>query len=158
MKLCKPSFEILSQENNLEGIYKQIEIAGRTCYKSEDKITEDSSTKFVQMLIDRQHFAMLEHGTVYLDIPDSVWVAVCGDYDDNKYSIVRHVIDEYETNHLKHYISTNYRVLIENDWLEDLQYQCEPTEYHEKRISVRFICDRGVLNELIRQSVIQNIY
>ena len=34
MKLIKPSFEILSQENNLEGIYKQIEIAG-TCYKSE---------------------------------------------------------------------------------------------------------------------------
>ena len=55
MKLIKPNCEILSQENNLEGIYKQIEIAGRTCYKSQDKITEDSSIKFVQMLIDRGH-------------------------------------------------------------------------------------------------------
>lgn len=69
MKLIKSNCEILSQENNLEGIYKQIEIAGRTCYKSENKITEDSSIKFVQMLIDRGHTAMLEHGTIYLKIP-----------------------------------------------------------------------------------------
>ena len=40
MKLIKPSFEILDQQPGLEGIYKQIELAGRTCYKSEDKITE----------------------------------------------------------------------------------------------------------------------
>ena len=42
------------------------------------------------------------------------------------------------------YITMNYRHIVENDWLDDLQYICEPTEYHEKRISVRFICDRGV--------------
>ena len=72
MKLCKSSFEILSQENGIDGIKKMIELAGRTCYKSEGNITEDSSEKFVQMLIDRQHFSMLEHGTIYLDIPDSV--------------------------------------------------------------------------------------
>ena len=47
MKLIKPSFEILDQQCGLEGIYKQIEIAGRTCYKSEDKITEDSAKGFV---------------------------------------------------------------------------------------------------------------
>ena len=44
MKLIKPSFKILDQENNLDGIYKQIELAGRTCYKSEDKITNASVT------------------------------------------------------------------------------------------------------------------
>ncbi len=40
MKLIKPSFTIIEQQSGLEGIYKQIEMAGRTCYKSEDKITE----------------------------------------------------------------------------------------------------------------------
>ena len=36
------------------------------------------------------------------------------------------------------------RYLIENDWLDDLKYICKPTEYHEKRITVHFVCDRGV--------------
>ena len=66
MKLIKPSFEILDQQCGLEGIYKQIEIAGRTCYKSEDKITEDSAKGFVERMIKSGHGAMLEHGTVYL--------------------------------------------------------------------------------------------
>ena len=69
MKLIKPSFEILNQSNGLDGVYKQIEIAGRTCYKSEDKITEDSAKEFVNRLIKSGHGAMLEHGTVYLKIP-----------------------------------------------------------------------------------------
>ena len=66
MKLIKQSFEILDQQCGLEGIYKQIEIAGRTCYKSEDKITEDSAKEFVDRMIKSGHGAMLEHGTVYL--------------------------------------------------------------------------------------------
>ena len=66
MRLIKPSIEILEQEPGIQGIYKQIERAGRTCYKSEDRITEDSAEKFVNMIKDRQHTAMLEHGTVYL--------------------------------------------------------------------------------------------
>ena len=43
MKLIEPSVEILEQSSGLNGIYEQIEIAGRTCYKSEDKITETSA-------------------------------------------------------------------------------------------------------------------
>lgn len=68
MKLIKPSVEIIPQSKGLEGVYKQIEKAGRTCYKSEDKITEDSAKKFVDMLANNKHGAMLEHGTVYLMI------------------------------------------------------------------------------------------
>lgn len=69
MRLIKPSFEILDQQCGLEGIYKQIEIAGRTCYKSEDKITEDSAKGFVDRMVKSGHGATLEHGTVYLRIP-----------------------------------------------------------------------------------------
>ena len=73
MKLIKQSFEILDQQCGLEGIYKQIELAGRTCYKSEDKITESSAKEFVDRMIKSGHGAMLEHGTVYLFIPWNEW-------------------------------------------------------------------------------------
>lgn len=53
--------------------YQFIEKIGRTCYKSEDKITEDSAVKFVKGLCNRKHFAMVEHYWVHLvverDIP-----------------------------------------------------------------------------------------
>lgn len=42
------------------------------------------------------------------------------------------------------YVTMNYRHIIENNWLDDLKYICEPTEHHEKRITARFTCDRGV--------------
>ena len=69
MKLINSSFEIIEQKPGLEGIYKQIELAGRTCYKSESNITEDSAKSFVDRMIKSGHGAMLEHGTVYLRIP-----------------------------------------------------------------------------------------
>ena len=123
------------------------------CYKSEDHITEDSAEKFVNMIKDRQHTAMLEHGTVYLYIHKDHAYNVIGDnwvteqYLSNSYSVIN--TDSYGNYH----ITTNYRVLYENDWLDDLKYLCEPTEYHEKRITIKFICDRGVSHEFVRHRV-----
>ncbi len=62
MKLIKPSTEILDPfEYTQEAILKRIELIGRVCYKSEDKITEDSAEKFVKMLIKNCHESVLEH-------------------------------------------------------------------------------------------------
>ena len=36
------------------------------------------------------------------------------------------------------YVTLNYRHIVENGWLDDLKYLCEPTEYHEKRVTVKF--------------------
>ena len=152
MRLIKPSLEILEQEPGIQGIYKQIERAGRTCYKSEDRITEDSAEKFVNMIKDRQHTAMLEHGTVYLSCSDAEFIYLGLRYECNNYSNV--VWEEFAPGHrTKVYITTNYRVLYENNWLDDLKYLCEPAEYHEKRITVKFICDRGVSHEFVRHRV-----
>ncbi len=60
MKLIKPSYEILSDIDS-EIILKNIEFAGRTCYKSEEKITEESAKDFVKMIIKRGHLSVLEH-------------------------------------------------------------------------------------------------
>ena len=152
MRLIKPSFEIIEQQAGLEGMYKQIELAGRTCYKSEDKITEDSAKGFVERMIKSGHGAMLEHGTVYLLIPYEEAIDTIGDdwvheqYSYNPYSVVAVYGNNY-------YITTNFRVLVENNWMDDLKYICEPTKYHEKRVTVRFICDRGVSHEYVRHRV-----
>jgi thymidylate synthase (FAD) len=61
LKVIKPYYEILTPIDGIQ-ILKAIEIAGRTCYKSEDKITDDSAPKFVEMLIKRGHEAMIELG------------------------------------------------------------------------------------------------
>lgn len=149
MRLIKPSFSIWDQQEGLEGIYKQIERAGRVCYKSEDKITEDSAKDFVDRMIKLGHGAMLEHGTIYLIIDCSGRLLdVANKYVNNKYSEWTLHPDGV------HYcITTNYRVLLQNGWLDDLQYLCEPTEYHEKRVTVHFVCDRGVSHEYVRHRV-----
>ena len=155
MKLIKQSFEILDQQCGLEGIYKQIEIAGRTCYKSEDKITEDSAKEFVDRMIKSGHGAMLEHGTVYLAMPTETMIPIeangWGKYTKNPYSKGFKVCDVNGQKRVA--ITTNLRVLVENDWLDDLQYICEPTEYHEKRITVKFTTDQGILREFTRHRV-----
>lgn len=156
MKIIKPDFEIWNQEEGLEGVYKQIERAGRVCYKSEDKITEDSAKEFVERMIKSGHGAMLEHGTVYLKIPYGTMddrgefsnEPIVIKYIDNPYSVV---MNNSENDYW--YITSNYRVIIENEWIDDLQYLCEPTEFHAKRITVHFVCDRGVSHEFVRHRV-----
>lgn len=143
MKLIEPSVELIEQEPGIEGIYKQIERAGRICYKSEDKITEDSAKKFVDMLINNGHGAMLEHGTVYLIIK---WWQI--------FKFFRYLLNPYSKIRRFKYITTNLRVLIENDQLDDLQYLCEPTEYHEKRYTLKFTTSIGITRELIRHKIV----
>lgn len=148
MKLIESSVQIIEEKDP----YKMIELAGRTCYKSEDKITENSAKEFVDRMIKLGHGAMLEHGTIYLKIDKTedghlpparlYW----SDGNHKKYTRVR-----------KHgnsiYVTTNLRVIVENNRLDDLQYQVEPTEHHEKRITAKFICDRGVSHEFVRHRV-----
>lgn len=193
MKLVKPSWEIIEQPSGIEGIYDQIELAGRTAYRSENKIeytyldprtnivyqpndiithtnsgeitevgcmastakyyyeiypnvlVKHSSTAkpFIDRMIKSGHLSVLEHGTIYLYIKGIDEVDVTK-YLFNKYSrVVKGSLDNF-------YITTNYRVLIENNWLDDLKYLCEPTEFHEKRITVKFILARSTAMEFLR--------
>ena len=151
MKLIKSKYEIIFQEKGLEGMYKNIEKAGRLCYASDP--VEGKAKDFVDKLMRSNHLSVLEHGTVYLKIDADIlvnnrngweecYIGEC--YAGNKYS-KRVLLDGYS------YISTNLRVLVENDWLDDLQYLCEPTEYHIKRISVLFnAVSLGIAREIMR--------
>ena len=222
MKIIKSSVKILDNDWSVKGIFRAIERAGRTCYKSvgtryfrlveepenslksnlikraqndsrvvckkgadfdpayyisipnkfindyptieqfDEETFEDSpyyenltAEDFVNRLIESKHGAMLEHGTVYmqidsfLDIPeDKKLDKRVHQYDSNRFTKVNSMYIGQGC--WRYYITTNLRVLVENDWLDDLKYVCEPTEFHAKRVMVRFICDRGVSHEIVR--------
>ena len=112
----------------LEDIYKSIEIAGRTCYKSE---MGDNAIDFVNKMINSNHTAMLEHGTMYFDVPvgklgddpEYMWKSsIIQIFKKNPYSRVNKYRAEHDIDGTKvkldHYaITTNYRVFIEQiDW------------------------------------------
>lgn len=145
MRLIKSEIEdITPTKYTLKDVKKQIELAGRICYKSEDKITDDSCEEFVQRMINMGHMSMLEHGTIYLTVP----------VNEDKNGIAYYfIINPYSTVKFEDgnaYITTNYRVIIENKWEEYLKYMSEPTKNHVKRITYKFICDRGVSHEIVR--------
>lgn len=150
MRLLKPTCEIIPQKPGVDGVYQQIEIAGRTCYKSDNKITADSAFRFVDNLIRNKHFAMLEHGTVYLVNSDSQDTEFIDKYKLNKYSVIN-IVDSVA------YVTTNMRVIVENDWDGDLDgeytFACEPTEHHEKRITVRFGTQIAISREFNRHRI-----
>ena len=153
MKLIESKAEYIPQEEGLEGIYKQIELAGRTAYHSQDKITPDSAKDFVDRMIKSKHGAALEHGTVYLKTYRNIEFEHNIELTEYSNSLEKYSINNYskyteDSNYA--YAVTNYRVLIENNWLGDLQYICPPTEFHEKRYTMRFTCSRAIANELVR--------
>jgi len=176
MRLLKPKFEILHQgENNgLDDVFDMIKIAGQTCYDSESKRTPYD---FVQMLIKSGHGAMLEHGTIYLTLEINLgnctqsfkypsakftspynWSDVVGHiqakYKDNPYSHVHYVQKGTFNNPIHaYYITTNYRVIVENGWEEDLQFITAPTGYHDKRVTVRFTTQIAISREYNRHRV-----
>lgn len=157
MKLIESKVEVIEQQPGLEGMYKHIELAGRVSYKSEDKITEDSAKEFVDRMIKSKHGAVLEHGTVYLkvnvkyDNEEKCWPIPQNFFpfffERNKYSKVRKVEAE---DVCSWYVTTNMRVIVENDLFDCLEFICEPTEMHEKRISARFTIDRINSQSIVR--------
>ena len=154
MKLIDPSYTILEQQEGLAGIYKQIELAGRTCYKSEDKITDDSAEAFVQRMIDSGHTAMLEHGTVYLYFKHS------GNVEDDPYQILFDTLfckyGKWNTNYNTHetFFTTNLRWLIEKypeNWKEIYAfYGRTPDDRWPMRRTVKLTTSLHVYKDITR--------
>lgn len=240
MKIIPSSVQILDNDWSIKGIFRAVEQAGRTCYKSvgtryfrlpegpknslesnlikqaqsdvrvvckkganfdpayylsipnkfigdylnieqfDEETFEDSpyyenltAEDFVNMLIKSGHGAMLEHGTVYLTItydPENIEDRkLLSKYWKNSYTKViskilespdlskslseQKIGESIRVTKAIAYITSNLRVIIENDWWDDLKYVCEPTEYHAKRVTAKFICDRGVSHEIVRHRV-----
>lgn len=151
MKLIQQSFEILEQTDfSLIGIKKFIERCGRVCYKSEDRITDTSYEKFVNMLENRGHARPLEFGTVHLKmtsldfqrlIHSLLTVGMINNIWLNHY---------YSYNKDTVYITTNYRYYLDIiKCFPDVKryFTEEDNKYYPKRYTVHFIISRGIMDE-----------
>ena len=173
MRLLNQACKAFIQEPGLNGIYKQIERAGRTCYKSSDKINSDSAKPFVDRMIKSKHYAMLEHGTVYLTItynPENkkdrkllskYWAnpytkvvsKILESPDLNKPLSEQKIGETIKVTKAIAYITTNLRVIVENNWWDDLKYLCEPTSFHEKRYTLSCTTALHCYKDLTRHRV-----
>ena len=170
MELIRPSAEIWEQGTTLEDMWKHIARCTRVCYQSTPKNDVETDEEFVKRVIlrpdsstgelnfDKIHGAMLEHGTIYLEIycyngceDDNYYKII--NYRENKYSIVNNIFYNGESIAKNFAITTNLRVLYENNWLDDLKYICAPTEHHARRVTVSFITNIGVTREFNRHRV-----
>ena len=149
MKLIKQSFEFINQTDfSLVGIKKHIEKCARVSYKSEDKITDTSYEKFVNMLESRGHDRPLEFGTVHLKIESSKFQG----FMQALYSegIFNNIWIKSNYNEGVMYITTNYRYYSDiAKRLPNIKeyFTEEDNEYYPKRYTVHMILDRGVMDE-----------
>lgn len=151
MKVVEPSVEILKQEDfSIKGIQQFIERCARLSYKSEDKMTDDSYQKFVQMLIEKDHARPLEFGTVHLKMNNDDFSAFIRELAWNGllnciWMKWNHVDDMY-------YITTNYRYfsdICKSDCPVSMEHAFteEDNEYYPKRYTAKFVISRGIMDE-----------
>lgn len=160
MKIIKPNVERIIQAPEREGLLKHIELCGRVSYKSEDKITEDSAEKFLNMLMAKGHTSPLEHATFYLRIPYDT-----GDEkeaNDLKLDLVYNKYTSYyfDQEHDVIYFAANARVLANSKaWYDGLwKYVVNEDEefirdWVQKRYTFKFTCSRAIANEFVRHRV-----
>ena len=149
MKLIRQDFNIVNQKGfSIKDIKKHIEYCARISYKSQDRITDDSYEKFVNMLEKRDHTRPLEFGTVHLQMYISDFHklrdTLCINNMWNDQWIKYHYVGKLT------YVTTNYRYYLaiikvfpsaEND------FDPQDDELYPKRYTVHFITSRGIMDE-----------
>ena len=165
MRLINQSVEEWYCGYTLPEIWAHIARCARVCYQSTPRSNGETEEEFVKRVILREysfedigksrelqlklHLSVLEHGTVYLDIPNNVRTLEFLDFfrNNNKYS------KTYQHGNLRRNsvaVTTNMRVIVENNLMQCLTYLCVPTEYHSLRTTCSIITDIGVARELAR--------
>lgn len=119
MRIIKPSFEILDEING-ENILKKIEKIGRVCYKSEDKITENSARKFLLNILKSGHESVIEHEKVSVRIICDRGVT---------HEIVRHRIASYSQESTRYCNYCNEKFGNELTFIKPLFWQEDSKEY-----------------------------
>jgi len=190
MKIVKPSVEILEypDANDKIAVYKFLEKIGRTCYKSEDRITEDSCIKFIDQLIMRRHTSVLEHFTYVTELSKQEYYDIKNHWDTinpyNRFVNITRSIKYYpESLYQERYLMSfsiaskiNLGYYNSNDYLTRLvdkkifncynesnkvfltQNEIENSLTKEEQqkhryLTVKFICDRGIMAELTRHRI-----
>jgi thymidylate synthase (FAD) len=146
MKKITPSIE-LAFPINAEEIMKNIELAGRTCYKSEDKITPESSGAFVKRLIKSGHESVLEHEKISLRCRCDRGVS---------HEIVRHRMASYSQESTRYCDYAGEIAVIEiRPFMDDAQYQVWTEAMHAAEQTYIKLRGLGVPPQIAR-SVLPN--
>ena len=152
MKIIKPTFEVLPRDEQ-RGNIGMIELAARTCYKTEDAIKDGSAEAIVSMLISRQHTAMLEHGD-YIFLVDDYKIL-----DNVAYSLRRH--EENTGHHIRLSITAEAnRPIISGNiraWRELMETNTMAAWYFSAAIDPIFIGDVVPEEERIEDGRIKQI-
>lgn len=158
MKIIHSSVEYWQQANTLDGIWKHAARCARVCYQSAHTKEDESAKDFLLRTIAKNgfkkdkssHMSVLEHATVYLvvNIQNPFYPHMCYKYKDNHYSKTCNLIINDTIEGIC--ITTNLRVIIENDWLDDLKFIANDISNHVKRYTFSFITNLGVSRELNR--------
>lgn len=153
MNIIKPGFEILPRDEQRGGI-SIIELAARTCYKTEDRITEGSADRMVKMLIQRHHEAMLEHGD---------YIFMLEDYhilDNIAYSL-RRLMEDGDDVPMLWFTNINERPIISGNiraWRELLATRCAAAYYFTGAIDPIYTADLIPEDERVEDSRIKQIH
>lgn len=149
MKLIKQSFEFINQEGfDIVSIKKFIEKCARVSYKSEDRITDTSYEKFVNMLEKRDHARPLEFGTVHLQMHISDFHKLRDTLCINNMWNDQWIKYHYAGNLT--YVTTNYRyylAIIKVFPSAESDFDPQDDELYPKRYTVHFITSRGIMDE-----------
>lgn len=128
MKLIDPSFEVLSDLNNVMPVVKNIELAIRNCYKSEDKITEESYETIIKKMVDSDHASTLEHGIITTRI-------ICS----------RACLAQWTRHRLMSYSVESQRYCnYSRDKFDNQITFIRPTDYYKWSTEQRFLFDRAL--------------
>lgn len=129
MELIKQSHKILSFPIDLE---RSIEIAGRTCYQSQDKITPDSSEKFCSKMIDLGHHAMIEFGNIIVKFVTNRGVT---------HELVRHRLCSFAQESTRYVKYGKNMKFIKPVWWEDSTHITQTNFRDSLYFSSKYYCD-----------------
>lgn len=173
MKVIDQSFYEIDEKK----LFQKIELCGRVCYKSEDKITEDSALNFVKKICVFNHGSVLEHYAFVLKIDNEYYELLKRnellffDFTNITYPLVsfnlRAFLNYYNVDHnyevllpIINFLSGLYPELFDKPTKEFKNYNISLIEDFNKlsflerevhqRISIKLITDRGVTHELVR--------
>lgn len=151
MKVLEPTVEVIKQEDfSIKSIKQFIERCARLSYKSEDKMTDESYQRFVEMLIEKDHARPLEFGTVHLKMNLDDFSKFIVELAWN--GLLNCIWMKWNQVGDMYYITTNYRYfsdICKSDCPVSVEHAFaeEDNEYYPKRYTAKFVVSRGVMDE-----------
>lgn len=140
MLFNQPQVIEIIQNPEFDGAIEQIDICAGICYgRKKPHDTPEQQRDFVKKLIQKNHMRPLEFGTIYLKIDSDQSRGISTSLFKSPYCMI---CDIFENGHWVHYITTNYRYIVEEKLEFVLQHWCEPTEHHYKRRTFLLHCSR----------------